>query len=86
VKHLYIVVVTPDEDGNSNAFGSIIGGGGCLITARAIAEEWSRKNPNKEFLVFQCVGSCVQEMVWKPIEQKPVNRDSDGVLYTPGTK
>jgi len=82
--HPIYIVVKPFADKQASTLGQIMDQSEVLATARAIAEELSRKNPGERYLVFQCVGSCVQETVWKPVEQKPVTRDTG--IYSPGTK
>jgi hypothetical protein len=74
---IYIVV---DMAAAGHALGLVVDQSEIFATAKAIAEEHSRKNPGKRYLVFQCVGSCVQETVWKPVEQKPVTL-TEGQIY-----
>lgn len=54
-----------------------------LHVARQFAELFAKNSPGTEFMVFECKGSCVQEPVWKPVEQKSTR---DIGIYSPGTK
>jgi len=78
------IVVQRGADKTALAFGAILNWSEMLSTARAAAEELSRKNPGEYYMVFQCVGAYVQEIVWKPVEQKLTPREIG--IYAPGTK